>query len=329
MSKKELNESNNAHIKIRNKIVIETQWIPENIENIESIPKGDMPGDEIKIGPSQIMKAQAIFPKLLEILLPALNEHPWQRTVIAVCGGSGVGKSEMASLLSFYLNSLKIGSYTLSGDNYPHRIPKYNDAERLRIYRQSGIRGLISDGQYMESRYEILKELQKEGNDSNPDCIKSYSWLSIYQSAGRNGLGDYLGTTNEINFSEINNIISQFKNGSDSIFLKRMGRSETDIWYDAVDFSHKNVMIIEWTHANSNHLQGIDVPILLNSTPQETLEHRRARNRDGGVDSPFTTVVLGIEQDMLVSQASKAKLIVSKNGEVLSYNQYLRIMVQE
>jgi len=329
MSKKELNESNNAHIKIRNKIVIETPWIPENIENIESIPKGDMPGDEIKIGPSQIMKAQAIFPKLLEILLPALNEHPWQRTVIAVCGGSGVGKSEMASLLSFYLNSLKIGSYTLSGDNYPHRIPKYNDAERLRIYRQSGIRGLISDGQYMESRYEILKELQKEGNDSNPDCIKSYSWLSIYQSAGRNGLGDYLGTTNEINFSEINNIISQFKNGSDSIFLKRMGRSETDIWYDAVDFSHKNVMIIEWTHANSNHLQGIDVPILLNSTPQETLEHRRARNRDGGVDSPFTTVVLGIEQDMLVSQASKAKLIVSKNGEVLSYNQYLRIMVQE
>lgn len=329
MSKKELNESNNAHIKIRNKIVIETPWIPENIENIESIPKGDMPGDEIKIGPSQIMKAQAIFPKLLEILLPALNEHPWQRTVIAVCGGSGVGKSEMASLLSFYLNSLKIGSYTLSGDNYPHRIPRYNDAERLRIYRQSGIRGLISDGQYMESRYEILKELQKEGNDSNPDCIKSYSWLSIYQSAGRNGLGDYLGTTNEINFSEINNIISQFKNGSDSIFLKRMGRSETDIWYDAVDFSHKNVMIIEWTHANSNHLQGIDVPILLNSTPQETLEHRRARNRDGGVDSPFTTVVLGIEQDMLVSQASKAKLIVSKNGEVLSYNQYLRIMVQE
>ena len=329
MSKKELNESNNAHIKIRNKIVIETPWIPENIENIESIPKGDMPGDEIKIGPSQIMKAQAIFPKLLEILLPALNEHPWQRTVIAVCGGSGVGKSEMASLLSFYLNSLKIGSYTLSGDNYPHRIPKYNDAERLRIYRQSGIRGLISDGQYMESRYEILKELQKEGNDSNPDCIKSYSWLSIYQSAGRNGLGDYLGTTNEINFSEINNIISQFKNGSDSIFLKRMGRSETDIWYDAVDFSHKNVMIIEWTHANSNHLQGVDIPILLNSTPQETLEHRRARNRDGGVDSPFTTVVLGIEQDMLVSQASKAKLIVSKNGEVLSYNQYLRIMVQE
>lgn len=329
MSKKELNESNNAHIKIRNKIVIETPWIPENIENIESIPKGDMPGDEIKIGPSQIMKAQAIFPKLLEILLSALNEHPWQRTVIAVCGGSGVGKSEMASLLSFYLNSLKIGSYTLSGDNYPHRIPKYNDAERLRIYRQSGIRGLISDGQYMESRYEILKELQKEGNDSNPDCIKSYSWLSIYQSAGRNGLGDYLGTTNEINFSEINNIISQFKNGSDSIFLKRMGRSETDIWYDAVDFSHKNVMIIEWTHANSNHLQGVDIPILLNSTPQETLEHRRARNRDGGVDSPFTTVVLGIEQDMLVSQASKAKLIVSKNGEVLSYNQYLRIMVQE
>jgi alpha-galactosidase len=310
-------------------IKLEAPWIPVDIGDVDSIPKGDMPGDEIKIGQQQLEKAQAVFPKLLEILLPILNEHPWHRTIIGVCGGSGVGKSEMASLLSYYLNKLNIGSYTLSGDNYPHRIPMYNDAERLRIYRQQGINGLISGGQYLENRYQKLKELQIEGNDSNPDYVKSYPWLSVYQNAGRNGLKNYLGTTNEIDFNEINGIITQFKNGAENIFLKRMGRSETDIWYEGVDFRQIRVMIIEWTHANSNFLQGVDIPILLNSTPKETLEHRKARNRDGGVDSSFTTVVLNVEQEMLVSQSSKAKLILSKNGELLTYSQYLQLMLQE
>ncbi len=57
------------------------------------------------------------------------------------------------------------------------------------------------------------------------------------------------------------------------------------------------MLVIEWTHGNNPNLNGVDVPILLNSTPEETLAHRRARNRDGKTDSPFTTMVLAIEQD--------------------------------
>lgn len=311
---------------INKKITIENIFTPNKIEDIDSIPKGDMPGDKIEISNDHIKKAQVILPKLIEILIPILNEHPKQRAVIAVCGGSGVGKSETASLLSYCLNKMNLGSYTLSGDNYPHRIPKYNDAERLRVFRQSGIKGLLSHGEYDSKRQEILMELQKSDQDSNPEHVEKYPWLSIYQNAGRNGLKNYLGTPNEINFDEITNIISQFKNGADTIYLKRMGREETDLWYEAVDFSNINIMVIEWTHSNNDNLLGVDIPILLNSTPEETLEHRRARNRDGGVDSPFTTMVLEIEQDLLISQASKAKLIVAKNGDILSYNDYIKVM---
>jgi hypothetical protein len=319
------NPDNNIVRKIREKL----PWIPEDISDTDSIPKGDMPGDKVKIGPQHIQKARIIFPKLLELLIPALDENPFQRAVIVVCGGSGVGKSEIASLLSCYLNRMGLGSYTLSGDNYPHRIPKYNDAERLRVFRKSGIDGLISHGQYIEGRHAILKELQASGNDSNPDYTKRYPWLSIYQSAGRNGLKNYLGTTNEIDFKELTGIISRFKNGESRIFLKRMGREETELWYDPVDFSDKNVIIIEWTHGNNHNLQGVDIPILLNSTPQETLEHRRSRNRDGATDSPFTTMVLEIEQGMLLSQAPNAKLILSKSGEILAYRDFIRQMIQE
>lgn len=329
MSEILLNKTNAVQKKVREKLEIKLPWMPEIIEDTDRIPKGDMPGDKIKIGSGHIMKAGMIFPKLLEILISVINEHPCQRAVIAVCGGSGVGKSEIASLLSYYLNHLNIGSYTLSGDNYPHRVPKYNDAERIRVFRQSGIKGLVSHGQYTEGRKEILKEHQDNGNDSNPDYINSYPWLSVYQNAGRSGLKNYLGTMNEIDFNELTGIISQFKNGADSIFLKRMGREETELYYEAVDFSDKKVMIIEWTHGNSHNLHGVDIPILLNSTPQETLEHRRARNRDGGTDSSFTTMVLGIEQDMLISQAVNAKLIILKSGEILSYGDYIKIMLQE
>jgi hypothetical protein len=105
-----------------------------------------------------------------------------------------------------------------------------------------------------------------------------------------------------------------------------MGREETELWYDQVDFSDKNIMIIEWTHGNNDNLHDVDIPILLNSTPSETLEHRRSRNRDGATDSSFTTMVLEIEQGMLISQAAKAKLIISRNNEILAYGDFVRLM---
>lgn len=328
MSDGSSNKFKNAKINIGEKIKQKLPWIPEDIQDMDSIPKGDMPGDKIKIGSQHIQKAQIIFPKLLELLMPALDENPYQRAVVVVCGGSGVGKSEIASLISHYLNRMGLGNYILSGDNYSHRIPKYNDAERLRIFRKSGIEGLISNGQYIEGRHAILKEIQESGNDSNPDYVNRYPWLSVYQSAGRSGLKNYLGTTNEIDFKELTGIISQFKNGESRIFLKRMGREETELWYDPVDFSDKNIMIIEWIHGNDRNLQGVDIPILLNSTPQETLEHRRSRNRDSAIDSPFTKMVLGIEQEILISQAPKAKLILSKSGEILAYRDFVKLMIQ-
>jgi hypothetical protein len=324
-----INKSGQAYEDMINKIQQKLPWVPIHIGETSGIPHGDMPGDKVVINPTHVMKAELIFPRLLELLIPVLKEQPYQRAVVSVCGGSGVGKSEIASLLSYYLNTMNVGSYTLSGDNYPHRIPKYNDAERLRIFRQTGIRGLIANGQYTGERFRILKEFQLNGQDANPELVKDHPWLAVYQSEGRSGLKNYLGTPNEIDFRELSGIITQFKNGAPQIHLKRMGREETELWYDAVDFSKINILIIEWTHGNNHSIQGIDIPILLHSTPQETLEHRRARNRDGATDSPFTTMVLTIEQELLVFQAPKAKIIVSKSGELLSFNNFIKTMLRE
>ena len=247
--------------------------------NCELIPHGDMPGDSIQITENHIKIANLILPELMQLISELLAKGQ-QKVVICVCGGSGVGKSETASLLSYLLGEQGLKCYTMSGDNYPHRIPEKNDAERLLVYEAGGV--------------EALK--------------------------------NYLGTPQEINFDQVNQILRDFKAGKPKVVLKRMGRREDELWYDEIDFSDTSVLMLEWTHGNSDYIFGVDIPILLNSTPQETLEHRKSRNRDGAVDSPFTTMVLEIEQAKLKAQAHKAKIIVTKAGELINYNTYCALM---
>ena len=284
------------------------------------IPHGDMPGDKVCIGDEHIRKAQVIFPLLREIIA----ERGEARTVVAVCGGSGVGKSEIASVLAYYLNDWGIGAYVLSGDNYPRRIPRDNDLERVRVYRVGGLRGLTAAGLVSEPVMKELRILWEQDRDA--DKAEGCAWLEVYQRAGRRALTGYLGTPAETDFDEVSGILADFHQGAREICLKRMGRETTELWYDRVDFSGIRVMIVEWTHGNSDELEGVDIPVLLNSTPAETLAHRRARNRDGKTDSAFTTMVLEIEQQKLEAQAHKARIILSKQGELLSYAEYRRRM---
>lgn len=301
-----------------------TLFFPETIP--QQIPHGDMPGDKIVIDAGHIRKAKVLMPPLVTLLAGTLEHKPSQRCVIGICGGSGVGKSETASLIGWYLRYLGVSCYILSGDNYPHRIPQYNDAERLRIFRDAGIRGLFSHGAHTKEIGVLLHELMLQDQDADPTLCEQYPWLSVYQAAGRNGLKRYLGTPEEIDFCGVSNIINQFQNGARSIMLKRLGRESADLWYELVDFSEVDVLIVEWTHSNSDFLSGVDVPILLNSTPEETLAHRKQRNRDGKTDSAFTTMVLEIEQSLLIQHAHKAKLILSKDGELLPCEAFCNVL---
>lgn len=301
------------------------QWTPPALG--DDLPHGDMPGDKVEIHQEHIEKANTLFPLLLPMAAEAAEQTG--RAVIAVCGGSGVGKSETASLLSYYFRSAGVGAYTLSGDNYPRRIPMYNDAERVRVFRAGGMRGMLEAGVYTEASGAELRRLWAAETDADPQEAAGRDWLSIYQAEGRRALAGYLGTPYEQDYDELSAIIANFKAGSGTLLLKRMGRTEDERWYEPVDFSRTQVLVIEWTHGNSDFLQGVDIPVLLNSTPEETRAHRRARARDGKTDSAFTAMVLEIEQAELDRCARKAKIILSKSGEVLTFDQYRRLMGRE
>lgn len=122
--------------------------------------------------------------------------------------------------------------------------------------------------------------------------------------------------------------MSDFKQGAPTLYLKRMGRTPTELWYDAVDMTGKSVLVIEWTHGNSDWYEGVDIPVLLNSTPAETLAHRQGAQPRWPRGQPLYHHVLELEQQMLKAQAHKAKLILSKAGEIMTYEQYIRLMAQ-
>lgn len=196
------------------------------------------------------------------------QEH--ERLVISLFGGSGSGKTTIAGALQQYLLNDGIGCFLLGGDDYPHRIPKRNDEERLRIFEESG----------------------------------------------EDGLRDYLGTPQEIDFDRINEVLADFHAGKNTITLRHMGREGGEIFSEETSFEGIRVLIVEWTHGGSEYLEGVDLPIFLESSPEETRERRIRRNRDANAASPFINMVVELEGEKLKRQRNRAKLIVGKDKKV-------------
>ena len=213
----------------------------------------------------ELKEAKKLFDKVQQ-----LHASGDERVVISIYGGSGSGKTTIATALQQYFLSEGIGCYLLGGDNYPHRIPKRNDEERLRVYEE----------------------------------------------AGEEGLREYLGTPKEIDFDCINQVLAEFHAGKDTITLRHMGRKDGDISSEETDFTGVSVMLVEWTHGGSEYLKGVDIPVFLESSPEETKERRIRRNRDENAASPFICRVVELEQEKLDIQKGHARLVVGKDKEV-------------
>lgn len=276
--------------------------------------KGDMPGDIVNIVSGHIKKAEVLFPEVLK-KIAGLKDR--KKVVISVSGGSGVGKTGIALMLSWYLSQNGINAYTLSGDNYPRRIPEYNDAERRLVFTDAGINRLVAENLYTDEVTRLLMEHRKQGSDADPGLAGKYPWIKEYQKAGREALEKYLGTENELKFGELSAVLGNFKSGARDIWLRRMGRKEYEIWYEKKDSSDIEILVLEWTHGNSPYLKGCDISVVLYSTPGSTLANRKKRNRDKNTDSPFTMMVLEIEQEKINQGLGRADILLDENAKIM------------
>lgn len=157
------------------------------------------------------------------------------------------------------------------------------------------------------------------GGDHYPRRIPKHNDAErqrIYDEKGIQGLREYLGTPDEIEFDKVNQVIAEFKAGADTIMLKKMGREEGEISYENTDFRDVQILLIEWTHGGSEYLSGVDLPIYIESTPEGTLGKRLKRNRDENAASELIKTVIDVEQEKLLKQAENAKITVAENGGI-------------
>ncbi len=273
------------------------------------LPAGDTPGDLLVLVPGHLAVARDLYPRVAARLHEAARSTRTGRTVVAIAGGSGAGKTGVATVLAHQLGRAGLGTLIVSGDNYALRVPFHNDAERVSVFRLAGARGLADAGLLTPERREVLRELQLAEIDAAPS--DEHPWLAVYQEAGREALTRYLGTPREIDFPGLSAQLTRFADGDDELWLRRTGRTMHDLWFERVDVHDVDVLLVEWTHGLSEHLHGADVGVYLPSDPAETLAGRLARGRDTGVDSPFVAMVLEIEQAKLVRQSATADVVAT------------------
>ena len=138
----------------------------------------------------------------------------------------------------------------------------------------------------------------------------------IYQENGEKGLDAYLGTTQEIEYDRINQVLAKFHAGASVIELKKMGREADEIWYEQTDLTGVQVLLLEWTHGGSEYLEGVDISVYLDSSPEETQARRIRRGRDENAASAFIQLVVSIEGKKLQEQAKQADVSVGKDGHI-------------
>lgn len=226
---------------------------------VEILVCGDMVGDKPLIGPSHTLRAAKLYPVLRDLS---------SKLVVAICGPSGSGKSEIASLLGTAFIRDGRAAYVLSCDNYPWRPPRSNDAHRVALHEQYGDQGLI----------------------------------------------DYLGTTNEIDFPRIAKLVSDFKSGVPQLHLRIMDTTNHFVSDDrrVLDCSKLDVLVLEGTWSGT--VPGTDVKVFLETNFQETLEHRRKRARDP--ITPFGEKVLSIEQEKLERIKQTCQYVITVEGQL-------------
>lgn len=315
------NEENDFFVKIK-----AFDLTANEVKEHQDIPGGDMPGDRMDVKIGSIIQARNLFPVLSEKIGEAASKNPYGRAVVSIAGGSGSGKTVLASLMSYYLNLAGIKSYTLSGDNFVHRIPEENDAGRRRVFRHNGVRSVVDSGLGSKEVFEEIMAMQKEEDETGRFSKTDSAWWNAYLEGGRKALKRHLGTPHEQNFSEMNDVLNAFRDGAKDIWLRRMGRDDTAFWYEKRDFSDTAVIFLEWTHGLSEYLTGIDISVFLNSTPEETYAFRQARARDANAKSDLIQLVIDLEQQLLLSEAPTADLIVNRQGEAVSFEDWKKIM---
>ena len=136
----------------------------------------------------------------------------------------------------------------------------------------------------------------------------------LFAARGDQGLQEYLGSTDEIDFDRLAAIVDAFKRGAPTLSLRIMNNPENRVEDNdlRLDAEGLEVLVLEGTW--SARVAGVDKRVFLDTNFEQTLDHRRRRARDPL--SEFGERVLRIEQRGLTKLRNDAELVVALDGSI-------------
>lgn len=113
----------------------------------------------------------------------------------------------------------------------------------------------------------------------------------------------------EVNLALIASHIVAFRERRSDVSVPRVDYPANRFVIEQVDFAPLNALIVEGTYVLQ--LGDIDVRIFHDATHVDTLDRRRARNRD--IDAPIIDQVLAIEHEIVSRQARVAQIVIDRS----------------
>lgn len=120
--------------------------------------------------------------------------------------------------------------------------------------------------------------------------------------------------TGEVKLQLLSSHIRAFKNGKEHIDKPLIDYSLNTIVEERFNFDNAQVAIIEGTYTSL--LTDVDARIFIARDFNQTLNHRKKRNRDASELDTFTENVLKIEHDIISKHLSLADIIINHDYSV-------------
>jgi len=124
----------------------------------------------------------------------------------------------------------------------------------------------------------------------------------------------HLGPLAEVKMDVLNDNIKDYLDGKNSISKPIIDYATNVINTEHVDLTDINVLIVEGTYVSL--LRNVEFKVFITRNREDTLEHRKKRNRGNEALDPFIENILKIEHMIIGGHRFLADIIISKDYQV-------------
>lgn len=127
---------------------------------------------------------------------------------------------------------------------------------------------------------------------------------------------EWLGPHKEVKLDVLEKNIKDAVNGKNKTIKPLVDYNDDSIGKEKINLKGIQVVIAEGTYTSL--LKNVDTKIFITRNRQETLAHRKKRNRGNEVNDPFIEQILDTEHKIIAGHVQLADFIINSNYDIIT-----------